>query len=92
MCLLPRALWACTEPDLAVSIIDAMHRACAKPITCKVRVLDNKADTLALCRRFQHAGAQMITVHGRTRVGRLLAWEPQPGPAPLTPACVVSRT
>lgn len=55
------------EPELAVRIVAAMHQAMDVPVTCKVRVLPSREDTLALCRAFQDAGCQMLTVHGRTR-------------------------
>ena len=62
-----RVRCAPSEPELAVRIVAAMHQAMDKPVTCKVRVLPSREDTLALCRAFQDAGCQMLTVHGRTR-------------------------
>jgi len=37
------------------------------PVTCKIRCLPNEADTLALAREIEKAGASLLTVHGRTR-------------------------
>jgi hypothetical protein len=37
------------------------------PVTCKIRKVGTEANTLALARMLQDHGAQVLTVHGRTR-------------------------
>jgi len=58
------------EPALAASIVDAVVRAVAPlPVTVKMRLgWDDRSRNAALLARLcVDAGAQMITVHGRTR-------------------------
>lgn len=57
--LLPR-------PDLCEKIVSVMSRELAVPVTVKIRALENDQDTLDLVRRLEGAGAQLLTVHGRT--------------------------
>jgi tRNA-dihydrouridine synthase 4 len=45
-----------SDPDFTVSV--------------KIRVRDNLAETVELCRRAEHAGVSFISVHGRTRQQR----------------------
>lgn len=57
------------DPDHAVSLIEATVQASKVPVTVKMRLgwdhsMMNAPD---LARRAQESGAQMITVHGRTR-------------------------
>ncbi|MCL4676214.1 MAG: tRNA dihydrouridine synthase DusB, partial [Pararhodobacter sp.] len=57
------------DPDLALSLIDAVVAAVSVPVTLKMR-LGWDADSLnapEIARRAQAAGITMITVHGRTR-------------------------
>jgi tRNA-dihydrouridine synthase 1 len=49
------------------AIIRAMATELAVPVTVKVRLLPTMAETLDAVRRFEAAGASVITVHGRTR-------------------------
>lgn len=37
------------------------------PVTCKMRILPSESDTLLLAATLQAHGAQVLTVHGRTR-------------------------
>jgi len=57
------------DPDLALSLIEAVVGAVRIPVTLKMRLgwdHDN-LNAAALARRAEAAGVQMITVHGRTR-------------------------
>ena len=61
------------EPDLAARIVEAVAAAVQIPVTVKTRLgwcgddsaLDESA--AAWCRRLEAAGAQLLTLHGRTR-------------------------
>ena len=60
------------DRSLAVSIIDAVVRACQPygvPVTLKMRTgwCDNGRNALDIARAAQDVGVQMVAVHGRTR-------------------------
>ena len=57
------------DPDHAVSLIEATVKASQVPVTVKMRLGWDHSSLNApdLARRAEQAGAQMITVHGRTR-------------------------
>ena len=57
------------EPDQALKLIEATVSAVSVPVTVKMRLgWDfNSINAPALAARAERAGAQMITVHGRTR-------------------------
>jgi tRNA-dihydrouridine synthase len=52
--------------DLCERLIGTMASQLAVPVTVKIRCLADEQATIALATRLQNAGAQMITVHGRT--------------------------
>ncbi len=59
------------EP-LALEIVEAVVAACEPrgvPVTLKMRTgwCDTEKNALVLAKAFEHAGIQMITIHGRTR-------------------------
>jgi tRNA-dihydrouridine synthase B len=56
-------------PDLAQSLVEAVVGATTKPVTVKMRLGwdDDSLNAPEIARRAVEAGAQMITVHGRTR-------------------------
>jgi len=54
------------NPDLIVSILEAMVKNLNCPITVKIRKLENMDDTINLCKRLENAGVSMITLHART--------------------------
>ena len=56
-------------PDLAQSLVEAVVRATSRPVTVKMRLGwdDDSLNAPEIARRAVEAGAQMITVHGRTR-------------------------
>ena len=57
------------EPDLAARIMDTVAGAVSIPVTVKTRLgwCGSDADPVTWCRQLQHAGAQLLTLHGRTR-------------------------
>ena len=57
------------DPDLASRIIEAVATAVTVPVTVKTRLgwCGSDADPVAWCRQLQDAGAQLLTLHGRTR-------------------------
>lgn len=57
------------EPDLAARIVDTVARAVSIPVTVKTRLgwCGSDADPVTWCRQLQDAGAQLLTLHGRTR-------------------------
>ena len=57
------------EPDLAARLIEAVATAVAIPVTVKTRLgwCGSDADPVGWCRQLESAGAQLLTLHGRTR-------------------------
>ncbi|MBW4551827.1 MAG: tRNA dihydrouridine synthase DusB [Aphanocapsa sp. GSE-SYN-MK-11-07L] len=57
------------EPATAEAIVRAVVQAVPVPVTVKTRIgwTENEINILEFAQRMQDAGAQMITVHGRTR-------------------------
>ena len=57
------------EPDLAARIVEAVSQAVQVPVTVKTRLgwCGSDADPVTWCQQLQNAGAQLLTLHGRTR-------------------------
>jgi tRNA-dihydrouridine synthase B len=63
------------DPELAARIVAAVASAVAIPVTVKTRLAWNGVDpsdarttsAIAWCQRLQEAGAQLLTLHGRSR-------------------------
>ena len=57
------------DPDLAVRIVETVAAAVPLPVTVKTRLGwdDDEINAVEFARRLQAAGAQMLTLHGRTR-------------------------
>ena len=57
------------DPETAEAIVRAVVKAVNVPVTVKTRIgwTDQEINILDFSKRMQDAGAQMITVHGRTR-------------------------
>ena len=57
------------EPELAKSIVKKVSKAISIPLTVKIRLgwCENTSNPIAFALGLQEAGAQLITVHGRTR-------------------------
>ncbi|KAJ1484695.1 dihydrouridine synthase-domain-containing protein [Baffinella frigidus] len=52
---------------LVFRLINTMHHNLGVPITAKIRVFESEEKTLQYAKCVQDAGAQVLTVHGRTR-------------------------
>ena len=57
------------QPEIAEEIVRSVVKAVDVPVTVKTRIgwSDNEITILDFAKRMENAGAQMITVHGRTR-------------------------
>lgn len=44
-----------------------LHQSLSVPVTCKIRRFDDVQKTIRYAKMLTDAGAQMLTVHGRTR-------------------------
>ncbi|WP_232214584.1 tRNA dihydrouridine synthase DusB [Rubidibacter lacunae] len=57
------------QPDLAARLVDAAVAAVNVPVTVKTRLgwSDDEIEIVEFARRLETAGAQMLTVHARTR-------------------------
>ncbi|KAG5980413.1 hypothetical protein E4U55_004063 [Claviceps digitariae] len=55
------------DQDLIFRLINILHKELPIPVTAKIRILDNKEDTLAYAQNVLKAGASILTVHGRQR-------------------------
>ncbi len=57
------------NPDLAAELVEATVKATSLPVSIKTRLGIKEKDTKFLidyCKRMESAGAQLITIHGRT--------------------------
>ena len=57
------------DPELATRIVEAVVSAVTLPVTVKTRLgwCGSDADPVSWCRQLERAGAQLLTLHGRTR-------------------------
>jgi tRNA-dihydrouridine synthase B len=57
------------EPDLAARIVAVVAAAVTVPVTVKTRLgwCGSSLDPVSWCRQLESAGAQLLTLHGRTR-------------------------
>uniref|UniRef100_A0A8R1HVP3 tRNA-dihydrouridine(16/17) synthase [NAD(P)(+)] n=1 Tax=Caenorhabditis japonica TaxID=281687 RepID=A0A8R1HVP3_CAEJA len=59
--------WLQDEVDLICEMVRAVRDYCTLPVSCKIRVRENREQTVQYAKRLVDAGATMLTVHGRTR-------------------------
>jgi tRNA-dihydrouridine synthase B len=57
------------EPEVAAAIVRAVTQAISVPVTVKTRIgwSDKEINAVEFAQRMEDAGAQMLTLHGRTR-------------------------
>ncbi|CAD6190979.1 unnamed protein product [Caenorhabditis auriculariae] len=55
------------EVDLICKMVEAVRDYCSIPVSCKIRIREDRQQTVNYARRLVEAGAAMLTVHGRTR-------------------------
>lgn len=55
------------DQDLIFRLINTLHEKLSIPVTAKIRMLENKEETLAYAQNVLKAGASILTVHGRRR-------------------------
>ncbi|MFZ3382570.1 MAG: tRNA-dihydrouridine synthase [Candidatus Methanoperedens sp.] len=55
------------KPELIGDIIQTLSDSLDVPLTAKIRILDNFDETLKIAKIIEKAGADAITVHGRTQ-------------------------
>ena len=57
------------DPEMAAQLVESVANAVSVPVTVKTRIgwSDDDINAVAFAQRMQNAGAQMLTLHGRTR-------------------------
>ena len=55
------------EFDLLEDIVSTLSQNLAVPVTCKIRILPEWDQTLALAKLLERSGCSLLTVHGRTK-------------------------
>lgn len=58
------------QPERVAALVRGLVAAVEVPVTCKIRILPEVADTVALALMLQEAGAAAVAVHGRRREQR----------------------
>uniref|UniRef100_A0A2P2I822 tRNA-dihydrouridine(20) synthase (NAD(P)+)-like n=1 Tax=Hirondellea gigas TaxID=1518452 RepID=A0A2P2I822_9CRUS len=56
-----------TQPRKIHEILSTLVNGLQVPVTCKIRILPDLADTLTLCRIIERSGVAAIAVHGRKK-------------------------
>ncbi|KAF2367090.1 tRNA-dihydrouridine synthase [Trinorchestia longiramus] len=59
-----------TQPNKIMAILKTLVNGLNIPVTCKIRILPELEDTLALCRLIERCGVAAVAVHGRTKAER----------------------
>ncbi len=53
-------------PERIARAVEGMKAAVGKPVSVKIRIKNNIADTLGICESLEQAGADFLIIHGRT--------------------------
>ncbi|XP_003223003.1 tRNA-dihydrouridine(20) synthase [NAD(P)+]-like [Anolis carolinensis] len=59
-----------SHPDKIESILTTLVKGVCKPVTCKIRILPTKEETISLVKRIERTGVAAIAVHGRKKEER----------------------
>lgn len=56
-----------STPDKLIAILENLVQNLSVPVTCKIRLLENHMDTIALAKRIEATGVAALTIHARTK-------------------------
>ncbi|KAK9510255.1 hypothetical protein O3M35_005078 [Rhynocoris fuscipes] len=59
-----------SQPEKATAILTKLVNGIKRPISCKIRLLEDECETIALCKRLADCGISAIAIHGRTKSER----------------------
>ncbi|KIY49949.1 Dus-domain-containing protein [Fistulina hepatica ATCC 64428] len=62
--------WLQDEWDLVYKLVNTLHENLSVPVTAKFRIFANVERSIEYARMLERAGAQILTIHGRTREQR----------------------
>ncbi|KAH0619513.1 hypothetical protein JD844_000195, partial [Phrynosoma platyrhinos] len=59
-----------SDPEKIESILTTLVKGICKPVTCKIRILPTKEETISLVKKIERTGVAAIAVHGRKKEER----------------------
>ncbi|XP_061450186.1 tRNA-dihydrouridine(20) synthase [NAD(P)+]-like isoform X2 [Rhineura floridana] len=59
-----------SDPDKIEMILTTLVKGICKPVTCKIRILPSKEETIRLVKKIERTGVAAIAVHGRKKEER----------------------